>query len=224
MSARSSVIVELVGPAGAGKSSVSGSLVKRDPSVRLGLLPDVRDAASMPFFAWNALLLLPSFVRFYRRRTDRFLTPGEMAYLAIIRGWLPRLRKQPGIVILDQGPVYMLSELLRTGPEALVGGPDRRWWEATCERWARGLDKVIYLDAPDPALVERALNREQDHGIKEHDGRWAAEFLARSRRTLDQVLAGLRAFRPDLEIVRMDTSLGPLEETVDGILSILKRP
>jgi hypothetical protein len=224
MNTKPPVIVELVGPAGAGKSSVSKALSERNTRITQGRLPDVHDARSVPFFAWNLLLLLPSLTKFYRHRTDRFLTMREMAYLAIIRGWLPVLRRQSGIVVLDQGPIYMLSEMLREGPQVLMSQTAQNWWHVTCKMWAGGMDGVIYLDASDATLVERALSREQEHGIKAHDGAWTTRFLAKSRRTLDQVLSSMKMTKPDLKIIYLDTSMTSLDETVNSIISLFKSP
>lgn len=224
MKANAPFLVELAGPAGAGKSTLCEALEERSLRVKRGLFPDVRTAASIPFYARNILVLLPTLATLYRHRTDRFLTWGEVTYLAIINGWLPVLTQQSGIIVLDQGPVYMVSELLRFGPQALMGPAGKKWWNATCKTWAGGLDLIVYLDAPDTTLVSRILNRKRRHGIKEHDNDWATAFLARSRWALDKVLSGIALFKPELKIIRMDTSVMSLDETLDSILAVMKEP
>lgn len=221
MDAKPPIIVELVGPAGAGKSSVYRALGERGMGITPGRLPDVRDGRCVPFFAWNLLLLLPSFAKFYRHRTDRFLTMREMAYLAVIRGWLPILKRRSGIVVIDQGPIYILSEMLREGPRVLMSQAAQKWRDVTYKVWAKGMDGVIYLDASDAVLVRRALGRDQEHGIKKHDDVWATRFLAESRRTLDQVISSMKRNKPDMKVIHLDTSMTSLGETVDSIMSFV---
>jgi hypothetical protein len=215
------LIVELVGPAGAGKSTLSKALQQRSPKVCLAVFPDVRAVKNILFFAWNTFLLLPAFLTFYRHKTDRFLSLQEMAYLAILKGWRRILERHSGIIVLDQGPVYMLAELLRFGPQVLTDPAARKWWEATCVQWADCLGIVICLDTSDLILMERIRSRAKKHGVKENSDQWALEFLARYRSAQEKVLSTMEACTKSPKLARFDTSTMSLDETLENILALL---
>ena len=115
-------VVEIVGPAGAGKTTLSHGLDCFDKSIRLENFPDVRKVADAPFFISNGVKLIPSLLRLYRS-DSRHLTRREFAWMSILVGWSSLLRKEARdgnkVIILDQGPVYLLTEMRLFGPEYL---------------------------------------------------------------------------------------------------------
>jgi deoxyadenosine/deoxycytidine kinase len=217
------LIVELAGPAGSGKSTLTKALGEQ-PGILAGVLPDVRNPKYVFFFAWNLFLLLPTFFVLYRAKTGRWLSAQEMALLAILQGWSRVLKRQAAsgaqLIVLDQGPVYILSELLRFGPEYLQGAGAQLWWEQTCQRWAATLDRVVCIDTADETLMMRIRSREKSHGIKENPDEWAIGFLARYRAAQEKVLSSFASGLQSPKVIRFDTAHMSVDETLTNILAL----
>jgi pimeloyl-ACP methyl ester carboxylesterase len=95
-------------------------------------------------------------------------------------------------VVLDEGAVYMLARLRVLGGERLRGPGFERWWHEEVRRWARCLDLVVRLDAPDPTLRERIRTRSQPHGVKHLSDGYVDSFAATYRIAYDEVIRALR--------------------------------
>jgi hypothetical protein len=217
------LILELAGPAGSGKSTLTRALGSQ-PGVQVGALPDIRDLRYILFFAWQLFLLLPTFFTLYRHKTGRWLTTQEMALMAILNGWDMLLKRQAAnggqLLVLDQGPVYILSELLRFGPHYLQEAAAQPWWDKTCQRWSATLAGVVCIDTADATLIGRIRSREKSHGVKENSDAWAAGFLARYRAAQEKVLSSLAYGTNGPRISRFDTAQLSLDETLKNILTL----
>ncbi|MGH9878571.1 MAG: AAA family ATPase, partial [Nitrososphaerales archaeon] len=77
------LIIELVGPAGAGKSTLSRALSRRSATIQLGSDVELRKLKYMPVFLRNILSLLPIIIR--QRRLGRWLTWDEIKSLVYLR-------------------------------------------------------------------------------------------------------------------------------------------
>jgi hypothetical protein len=148
----------------------------------------------------------------------------EMASMAILKGWPHQLktasRANQGIMILDQGPVYMLSELLKySSPDFRTAAS--KWWQRVCNDWANVLDMVICLDTADVILTERVRARETRHQIKGNSDQWAEQFLARSRESQSYVLKSMTDKCGTVKVIQIDTSHVSLRETVQRIFTLL---
>jgi len=85
------------------------------------------------------------------------------------------------------------------------------------DQWARTLDMIIWLDAPDSVLMERINNRAQRHHVKAKSEQEAFQFLARYRSSYEQVLVKLTANgRPRL--LQFDTNQVSIEQITDRLL------
>ena len=221
---RQFVIVELIGPAGAGKTTIRNALIKSDATVQFGAVPQIRDVQNFLFFLWNAALLLPVYFAIYRAKEQQFLSFPLIIRLAVLNGWFKKLDTRdgtgPAVLILDQGPVYMLAELLRHGPSKFRCFVPR-WWQQVCRNWADVLDLIMCLDTPDDVLVERIRSRTKKHGIKQNPDDWAVQFLAESRAAQTEVLTSLTRSPGRVSIVQMDTSQYSVEESVQKILNLI---
>jgi thymidylate kinase len=219
---RQTVIVELAGPAGVGKTTIRNALNKSNKTMRFTPVPQIRQLRNFPFFLWNSILLLPVFFAVYRNQKQS-LTFELVVKLAVLTGWARRLQadhqKDLSVMILDQGPVYMLAELLRHGPtnfRQIVP----RWWERVCSDWTHVLDLVICLDSPDAILLQRNRTREKSHGIKKNPDDWAAQFLARSREAQSEVLTSMTEIPGKMKVEQIDTTQS-LDETVQRISALV---
>jgi len=214
-----SLIVELVGPAGAGKTTLSRVLSQRDEKILTGAEIELRKLEHIPIFFGNVPFLLPMFLRRYQ--PGRSFTWEELKYLVYLRGW-PRLLSHQAlnngtVILLDHGPVFKLATLNAFGPARLKSHDFENWWRDMLYQWSCTLDLVIWLDAPDTILMERINNRDQRHAVKETSEQEVANFLACYRASYEYILTKLKANgRPNL--LQFDTNQASIEQIADGIL------
>lgn len=211
-------VVEIVGLAGAGKSTLSHALKRTNASVRLCNFPDVRKISDAPFFLWNGLQISLA-LRNLEREQSRKLSRREFAWLSILNGWPVRLQKEPRdqFIVLDQGPVYLLTELSEFGPEFLRIESAERFWQRLHSRWAGALDAIIWLEAADADLLKRIRTRDKEHVVKNKSDQAMLAFLNLYRRAYERVILKLTMTHSDLKILRFDTSRLSAEETVNQL-------
>ena len=78
-------IVELVGPAGAGKTTLSRTLTQHSEKFRIGADIELKKSENMPLFFRTMPLLLPIFMR--RGRDGRAFSWDEMKAMVYLKGW-----------------------------------------------------------------------------------------------------------------------------------------
>jgi hypothetical protein len=215
-------VVEIIGPAGAGKTTLYKALNNYPEQIRLGGFPKVHKAEDAPFFIRYGLQLVPSLFRLYRR-TSRQLSQREFAWLSILNGWpfvLQReVEKNSQVIVLDQGPVYLLTEMREFGPEYLKRTEAEKLWQKLYCRWAATLDVIVWLDAADIYLLERIRTREQGHVVKNEASPVILEFLERYRRAYEFTLSKLETNASGPRLLRFDTGRQQPAEIVDRLLA-----
>ena len=201
-------VVEIVGPAGSGKTTLFQALDCYAGSIQLGNFPDVRKVTEAPFFISNGLRLIPNLLRLYRP-DSRQLTRREFAWMSILNGWSARLRKESNggnkVIILDQGPVYLITEMRLFGPGYLRQKSAERLWQSLYECWSSTLDMVVWLDAADDVLLGRIRTRQQEHIVKTQPAPVVYEFLGRYRTEYESILSILTAKNTDLKVLKFDS-------------------
>jgi hypothetical protein len=180
-------VVELVGVAASGKTSLLHALGRGDPTLQAGLRPPrIRHMAQI-------LPLLPTFLALHW--PYRGLLRKEMkriTYLRTVYGMLHgELPGRPRAVILDEGPVYMLARLRVYGGERIRTATFERWWRGTVAQWARTVDLIVWLDAPDITLLQRSRTRDQVHQLQRLSEVRAQQFLAAYRQAYETVVGAL---------------------------------
>jgi adenylate kinase family enzyme len=221
---RTTRVVEIVGPAGVGKTTLSQALNCHTESIRLENFPNVRKVVDAPFFILNGLQLIPSLLRLYQPNS-RQLTRREFAWMTILNGWSALLRRESNdgnkIIILDQGPIYLLAEMRLFGPEYLRQKSAERLWQGLYGCWGATLHMVVWLDAADDVLLNRIRNRQQEHIVKTRPATVAYEFLDRYRTEYEFILSILRAQETGLKVLQFDTGQQQPQDIVDQFLSEL---
>jgi hypothetical protein len=197
--------VEIVGPAGAGKTALLRTL-GRDPRVHAGVRIDrVRQFGEMV-------------------RHGASLFPIALALLG--QGWqrlwygllhLVRLRSLPraialaaagaeaDVILLDEGPVFSLARLSVFQRANQGDGRLAAAWHAELDRWSDLLDLVIWTDAPDTVLAERIRGRLKRHQIKDGSDAEVAVFLERYRQAYSEILRTLTTGKR-VGMVHLDTT------------------
>ena len=183
--------------------------------------PDVRKAADAPFFIRYGLQLLPSLFHL-RQKNSRQLSRREFAWMSILKGWpyilQKEMKKTHQLILLDQGPVYLLTEMRLFGPEYLRSEDARHFWQEIYCRWATTLDLIVWLDAEDIYLLERIQARAKEHIVKHEPAPVVYDFLARYRSAYDYVISSLKTCTNGPRILEFDTSRQRPEEMVNHLL------
>jgi len=219
---RPPLIIELIGPAGAGKTTLSRALKRRSERIQIGAEIELRKIKYIPVFVRNALLLLP--IILYRWHYSRWFTWEEIKYLIYLRGWPRVLNHQAAqggdAILLDHGPVFKLATLNGFGPVRLQTKGFGSWWNDMFRQWASIVDIVIWLDAPDPILEKRINSRNQRHAVKGKSELEVLHFLARYRASYEQILAKLITDGEPI-LFQFDTSQTTIEQVADEVLRII---
>jgi len=217
------LIIELVGPAGAGKTTLSRVLTHRNPRIQIGSDIELRKTKYIQVILRNTVSLLPIFL--HQIRHGRRFTWEEIKYLIYLAGWSEVLRQEAAedatAILLDHGPVFKLATLNEFGPETLKTDQFEIWWDRMFRQWASTLDMVIWVDAPDTILEQRINSRDQLHLVKGKSESEVVHFLARYRTSYEETLAKLRAAGGP-RLLQFDTSRTYIEQVADEILSAIK--
>jgi len=215
---RPPTVIELVGPAGVGKTTLALQLEAQGKAV-LGSMWEVPTV----LLARSAIRQLSEALALYRE--TGVVAWDEVKHFARLDALHASLVR-PGrnghrLVVLDEGPVYTLSWLQVIGHQRLRNGGAKRWWWDTLRRWARTLDAVVLLDAPDPVLASRIRERDKPHLMKDRSLREIAGFSAAYRAATDRVLAGLTACGGP-PLLTLETSDEPSERLSERLLAALE--
>jgi hypothetical protein len=211
------LIVELVGPAGAGKSAVAERLVAAGGVLRASV--------------WNlprALILestlrsLPLLVRLCV--ATRRLPGAEMKQivrLAALRLLVRRRAKHARLVVLDEGPVFALSWLRVFGHAQLQNGRLDRWWRSVLADWAAGLDCLVLLDAPESVLLSRLRGRQKPNDVFRYmNDPDVVALVARYRAAFDRVIGALTAGGGP-RVLKLGTAEASLYRLGEAVLALV---
>jgi shikimate kinase len=209
--------IELVGPAGSGKSTLYRALAAQcdavTPGVPFGGLGHLRLGLR------HAAQLLPAWLA----AQGRWLDEKELRSLNYVVGWAEGLERgaaDGAFAVFDHGPIFRLARLRAFGPRLVESAGFARWQQAAVARWARLLGAVVWLDAPDALLAARIDGRDERHRMKGGADVDTRRFLARYRAAYDALLAELAAAGAPAPI-RVDTSREAPEAIAARLLATL---
>ena len=180
------LLVELAGPAGAGKSSLSTALVRRVD----GKPGEIWGQPVLPLLA-NGAQLMPTFGPLWlHSKSLLWSETRHMVRLQTLQRSL-RLRKSRSeeVLVFDEGPVFAMAWLRGFGHRTLREQPSAEWWQTALRDWASLIDAVVVLDAPDQLLARRIRARSHEHEVKDFPDHEIARWMARFREALEWVLA-----------------------------------
>jgi|WetSurSiteA1Bulk_404760.scaffolds.fasta_scaffold52454_2 thymidylate kinase len=215
------MVVELVGVAGVGKSTLYQSLEKKGfPNIKCVYTPPVWKISTIPFYLKNILSLLPIIILQLFNR-DRQLTRREIAFLAILNGWHIELRKEidktKDIIIIDQGPISLIAHLYLWGPKSLFDTNMQDWWEKIYNYWGYAIDTVVMLDTSDDELKRRVNYRPQDHFLKGETDSKVIFWNSKYRVLYEEIVNKLASNSQKIRVIRIDSG----KNSADAIMKII---
>jgi deoxyadenosine/deoxycytidine kinase len=218
---RQRLVAEIVGPAAVGKSTLSTLLSQRDRTLRAGL-----SVWHMPrrMVLLNLRFALPVLLDFYR--VVGWLSWEEFKQISRLIIF-HRLVKQKWVkdyrtVILDEGAVFALAKLSAFGREDIKSRFTDKWSHLLLEQWARTLNTIIWLDAPDSILTHRIRARSKAHQVKEKTDLEISEFLATYRHSYHKIISDLTTYC-DLKVIKFNTAELAQERLVEEVFAALQK-
>jgi hypothetical protein len=214
--------VEIVGPAGAGKTALLRTL-SREPHIRAGVR--INRARYFLDLVGHAVVLLPPALELLRQGPAS-LWSGMLH--------LVRLRTLPSVVaiamaddagrvvLLDEGPMFSLGRLSVFQHANHGTSPLARQWRSELDRWTTLLDAVVWVDAADPVLIERIRTRRKSHRVKSGTSGEVVGFLDRYRQAYGEVLSALRA-SGRVRVIEINTTTVPIDTAASRVLAELER-
>ena len=195
-------LVEVVGPAGTGKSTLTKLLRRSIPDLRSG--PGLWSVPRMPLLT-NTVRMLPKVAASYGSFSRRIWEDiKQIIRLDTLYSVVRTPNGAKGSILIDEGPVLALGWFNVYGEDAQRPSGYRAWRELMFQRWGNALDVIIRLDAPDPILVHRIQERNKPHGMKEQPFEEVLAFVRRYRACLDAVIAELERYGR-LQVIRVNT-------------------
>jgi hypothetical protein len=209
-------VVELAGPAGVGKSSVSRALCRRCTAVQ-------GTVWGLPVLSLlgNGVQLIPALCGFWLdSRSLLWNESRHMVRLRTLNHTLQGALTEEQAVVFDEGPVFALAWLRGFGHETMRRSVADAWWHATLGEWARTVDTVVVLDAPDSVLAHRIRARPEWHEVKHASDPDISLWIARFRAALNWVLDALTADGGPA-VIRITTDQHQPEYIADQIAAAL---
>lgn len=204
MGDRRPLLVEIIGPAAAGKTSLLRVLCSMDDEIRAGL--DIGRLRSFSTLVRRVGPFVPVWV--LDRRQHRWFNRKELKSIVFLEAWYQELEQRGSTdvfaAVFDHGPLYRLARLREFGPDITRSEPFERWWRACRDRWLEALDLVVWLDASDGVLLQRVQDRGHQYLDATPSGEDKHEFLARYRKAFAEVLEQGAAQRPRMLHFRSD--------------------
>ena len=207
------VVVEVVGPAAAGKTTLIRALCASDPRMRSSI--PVSRARSAAVMAARAASYVPAWLG--GRPRGRWFTWRELKSLTFVDEWYRRraMRGDRDVTFLDHGPLYRLAALREFGP-AMVRTPRfARWSTAAEARWRDAVGLIVWLDAPNDLLLERAGVRGHWYLSARGSDADKLAFLDRYRHALEEAVGG--AERAGVPVLRLSTDGTPVDELAERV-------
>lgn len=221
------LIAEIVGPAGAGKSTLSDCLNEHGRNVRAGLTIWGLPTAALLL---GAIISAPTLVLLTIDR--RRLRVSDLKQVVRLNAFYLYLKKRSesaatsrvAALFLDEGVVFAISKL-RADSRGSSARPSRRmvaWERKTIERWAAILSTIVWLDGPDDLLAERIRSREKDHRMKDKSDAEIMEFLSRYRSAYRGVISEIGS-KSKIKVMKFRTDSASPDHIAREIFRCVKR-
>lgn len=217
MDKRRSRLVEIAGPAGAGKSTLVRVLRRRYTAAQ----GTIWGLPVLPLLG-NGVQLVPTLLPFWLRSGSVLWDESRhMVRLRTLQRDLARARDHSGsAIIFDEGPVFALAWLRGFGHDSMRSPVADAWWQVTLQQWAAIVDTVVVVDAADTIVAHRIRTRPELHEIKGASDQHISGWIGRFRTALNWVLAGLTV-NGGPAVHRIRTDDGTPERLAESVIEAL---
>jgi adenylate kinase family enzyme len=215
-------VIEIVGVAGSGKTTLFKEIRKRNyPAFICDYHPDVWKLSSYPFYISNIIQLLPTFFHLLINR-EGFLHRREIAFMAVLNGWNTYLghliNKTNKTFIVDQGAIFLISYLRVWGSKCLFRPNMQGWWDQIYRNWSKTINLVILLDASDDVLLARINNRSQDHILKGESDQISRDWIIKYRNLYNEILNQFASHSKGFSVLRINSGTSSIDEIINQII------
>lgn len=181
-------IIEIIGCAGSGKSSVIKVLSKTKSCVQTSIPPKEYKIQCVKCVIYRLPKLILLFLLRVRRHYLKTLVRVEAVLAVVQRGKKKHLSPDKTLVF-DQGPISKLAYLHTKGvPNRIV----RSWLKTLQAEATEVFDMVIWLDAPNSVLQSRINQRNNHHKMKNNPKESVDQFYDDYRAAFTKILTGPR--------------------------------
>jgi shikimate kinase len=191
--------IELIGVAGAGKTSLVRELCKNSPQFRHCRLPS--RVKRLRYGVTNRLRTLA-----WGKWSS--LTRDEYRSMNYLQAWYEMYcssATDSANVLFDQGPVSRFAVLRGMGSELTKEVRFQDWLNEWQDKWLPHIAMIAWLDAPSEVLLERVNTRSQPHECKSMNESEAIESMDRYREAYRQTLNEIQTIGAP-EVLIFDTS------------------
>ncbi len=157
------MVIEVVGPAGVGKSALVSELTKLGGAVRAGVWNLPRR-----LLARSAIASAGALAGLWRDGGRVNVAKQVVRLSALERRVAELATRRPEPVVLDEGPVFALAWFHVFADRQPGQGRLAAWRSGATARWAAALDAIVWLDAPDPVLLQRLRRRSKPRDVFAH--------------------------------------------------------
>lgn len=215
------MLIEIVGVAGSGKTTLRELLHEMNPQIDL-VLPPPKIFYLIPvmkiFSKWFPIYL-------WHHKQSRWFSWHEIKLICYLEYWLPYLRRysveRDMVIILDPGSIYWLTALKWLGPNLVKTPRFETWWEEMRLKWLNAIDFIVWLDAPTSLLLERVLERNEWHESKMLDGEEATRRFNIYRRGYKELVSQYSMKKNDCTLV-FQTDKTPATEIFQQVKTIFE--
>jgi hypothetical protein len=213
--------IEILGVAGAGKSTLA-TLLRQGAGVEMATFIHARRPSHLAQIVRGMPRLSPILLGGLTRPPR--MSWRECKLLVYVTRWRLLLgrRTSPGTVLLfDQGPLYALVRLTAEGKPFAARPSFERWRDQMLGIWAGEFSALIFLDAPDAVLWDRINRRPQGHTAKGEEAKEGLRFLARYRRSFEELLRSVEELGGP-QVLRFDTSSMTAAQIAEKVEPLLR--
>lgn len=212
------MLIEIVGVAGSGKTTLRTLLHEMDPQI------DLVSPPKKSFYLIPVIKIFALWFPIYLRHSSqtRWFSWHEIKLMCYLENWLPYLRRHSVendmIVILDPGSIYWLTALKWLGPDLTRNPKFEGWWEEMRVKWLNAIDFMVWLDAPTELLLERVLDRDEWHESKLLSSEEAARRFDIYRQGYSELVNQYSSKRKDRTLV-FHTDKTPAQEIFKQVIT-----
>lgn len=215
------MIVELVGVAASGKTTISELLARDNDWISIARPPKFYNPLYFPFFMKQLVDLKKN--GFCLSNAPSKCDAKRLIRLLVLNGWHQELRRKhsAGITLLDQGPVFRLARDIESAEASMRSAIPTSWVNELYRTWAATLGGIVWLTVADDVLISRLCNRPKAHAWKHAPAPAVHRRAAAVHAIHNRVISRLCETDSGPALKRFSTDTASLPETLAELRSFL---